>query len=41
MTTEERTELRHLRRENKKLRMERESLAKAAAWYARETETLP
>ena len=31
-------ELRRLRRENKKLRQEREILAKAAAWFAQETE---
>ena len=41
LTTEERSELRRLRRENKKLKMEREILAKSAAWFARETETLP
>ena len=41
LTTEERSELRRLRRENKKLKMEREILAKASAWFARETETLP
>ena len=41
LTTEERADLRRLRRENKQLRMEREILAKAAAWFARETETLP
>ena len=41
LTTEERTELRPLRRENKQLKMEREILAKATAWFARETETLP
>ena len=41
LTIEERAELRRLRRENKKLKMVREILAKAAAWFARETETLP
>ncbi len=34
----EREELNRLRRENKKLRQEREILAKAAAWFAQETE---
>jgi transposase len=38
MTTTEREELTRLRRENKKLRQEREILAKAAAWFAQETE---
>ena|SRR5687767_6567836 len=31
-------ELERLRRENKQLRMERDILSKAAAWFARETE---
>ena len=37
LTTLERDELRKLRRENRQLRMEREILAKATAWFARET----
>src|SRR5688500_3698724 len=37
VTTTERTELQHLRRENARLREEREILKKAAAWFARET----
>jgi transposase len=39
LTTEEREELRHLRRENRVLRQEREVLRKAAAFFARESET--
>lgn len=38
---EERTELVRLRRENHQLRLERDILAKAAAWFARETESVP
>ena len=37
----ERDELVRLRRENKQLRLERDILSKAAAWFARETGTLP
>ena len=37
LTTTERAELTRLRRENKRLKMEREILAKAAAWFAQET----
>jgi transposase len=37
LTTAEREELVRLRRENKRLQMEREILAKAAAWFAQET----
>ncbi|HEY9068754.1 MAG TPA: transposase [Candidatus Ozemobacteraceae bacterium] len=37
----ERDELTRLRRENKRLRVEREILSKAAAWFARETNSIP
>ena len=39
MLSEEREELRRLRRENRVLREEREVLRKAAAFFARESET--
>lgn len=41
LTTTERGELGRLRRENRQLRLEREILSKAAAWFARETNAIP
>ena len=37
LTNIEREELRRLRQENRQLRLEREILSKAAAWFAQET----
>ena len=41
LTVVERDELARLRRENKQLRLERDILSRAAAWFARETGTIP
>jgi len=37
LTTDEKHELSRLRRENRQLKLEREILSKAAAWFAQET----
>jgi len=41
LTSAERAELTRLKRENRQLKLEREILAKATAWFARETGTIP
>lgn len=41
LTSEEQSELTRLRRENKRLHLEQEFLSKAAAWFARETHSVP
>ena len=41
LTTAERDELQRLRRENERLREEREILKKAAAWFAQESDAAP
>ena len=41
LTTAEREELRRLRRELRQVKLEREILAKATAWFARETGSIP
>ncbi len=41
LSSQDKEELRRLRRENRQLKTEREILAKAAAWFARETGAVP
>ena len=41
LKTEERDEINRLRREVRQLKLERDILSKAAAWFARETDVIP
>ena len=41
LTSAEREELTRLKRENRQLKLERDILSKAEAWFARETKALP
>lgn len=41
LSSNERDELKYLRKENRRLRQERDILAKATAWFARETDVIP
>lgn len=41
LTSDEKAELARLRKETKQLRLEREILKKAAAWFAQETNSVP
>ena len=41
VTTAERDEINRLRREVRQLKLERDILSKAAAWFARETDVIP
>ena len=41
LKTDERLEIKRLRRENRQLKLERDILSKAAAWFARETDVIP
>lgn len=41
LSTLERDELSKLRKENRQLKIERDILGKAAAWFARETDSIP
>ena len=41
LTTQEREEITRLKRENRQLRLERDILKNAAAWFARESSSIP
>ena len=41
LKSDERDEINRLRRENRQLKVERDILSKAAAWFARETDVIP